>query len=306
MEFITDVTIMDTPSMNDQYCIVPKGLNLQIGDQVRILVGTALAIYTVKSYQEDTNMIITLNGKDRLHLTSHIVSGIVQGPSVVCPKPLTDAEAKAQSEFIERMYDDGGDNYHGFLCIAPHGGHIDLKTDFQAERVHQALPRTSLWMCKGYKSGGGAFQQWHTSSNDISPNSFPALKRIMEPKRKFTTCVAFHGMAEGGVLIGGLAPLELKRQVQQAIMERINDPTIAVRFSTKHDCCNGLAPNNCVNWLTKDGSGGIQIEQDRTVRKKYWMNVADAVIDVFAPVYGGTDDKFSKRILNSNTKKSLQ
>ena len=97
-------------------------------------------------------------------------------------------------------------------------------------------------------------------------------------------------MSEGGVLIGGLAPMEMKRTLQKAIIEKINDASISVRLSTTHDFCNGLSPHNCVNWLTKGGFGGIQLEQDLIVRKKYGLLVADAVIDVFAPQYGKRPD----------------
>lgn len=284
----TQVTLIDSPFMCDQYCTVPQDLNLQVGDQVRIGFNEHLAIYTVKWVTAERN-VIRLNGKKRLSLQNEQNRseqgsvGYVQGPSVVSPKPLLDTEAKLQSELVERVFDDGV--HDGFICIAPHGGHIDLKTDYQAERVRRAMTGTSMWMCKGYKQGGGAFQQWHTTSNDISANSFPELKKIVNSKRRFTHCVAFHGMAEGGVLIGGLGNDELKRQLQRVIREKIGNESIPVRLSTWQDCCNGLSSRNVVNWLTKNGLGGIQIEQDRTVRNKYWQCVADAVIEVFAPLF---------------------
>jgi phage replication-related protein YjqB (UPF0714/DUF867 family) len=284
--FRTQVTLIDSPFMNDQYCTVPSDLNLQVGDQVRVGYHTRVAIYTVKWLTAEKN-VIRLNGKVRLDISEHqqpeAAVGYVQGPSVVCPKPLLDTEARIQSEFVERVADDG--LHEGFICIAPHGGHIDLKTDFQADRVHKAMVGTSMWMCKGFTEGGGAFRQWHTTSNDISPNSFPELKKIVNSKRKFKHCVAFHGMAEGGVLIGGLGPESLKLQLQRVIREKIDNDSIPVRLATWNDCCNGLSNRNIVNWLTKGGLGGIQIEQDRKVRHKYWQCVADAVIEVFAPLF---------------------
>ena len=289
---LMSITIADTPLMNDQYCTIPNEYSeIHVGDQVRITVGDDSALFTVR-WKSAERGIIRLNGQHRLGISpdSPIIDGFIQGPFVVATGNIIDSQARLRSEFIERAYDDG--IHDGFICIAPHGGDIDLKTDLQAERVHNALEGTSMWMCKGFSKGGGAFKKWHVTSNDISPNSYPALKRIVHSKRKFTRCVSFHGMAEGGVLIGGQAPLELKLALQKAIKDKIGDDTVNVRLATWQDCCNGLSHRNIVNWLTKEGRGGIQIEQDRKVRVKYWTCVADAVIDVFAPQFCqmGEDD----------------
>jgi len=259
-------------------------IGINVGDQLRIVVQEHVAIYTVERKCGEKD-VIALNGNDRLSiLKDSSVDGYVQGPCVISTRNLSETEAKAKSELIEKIII--GDTEHdGFICIAPHGGDIDLKTDYQAERVHKALYGTTLWMCKGYKRGGGAFKQWHVTSNDISPNSFPGLQKLVASKKKFSQCVAFHGMAEGGVLIGGQGPVELKRALQKLVREKIGDETIPVSLATRDDCCNGLSSRNIVNWLTKDGHGGIQIEQDRKVRHRYWQCVADAVIEIFAPLY---------------------
>jgi len=274
----TVIILVDTPLMNDQYCSVPTGLGIAVGDQVRIEYASRVALYTVRWIT--ANHVVRLNGKNRLGIPSSHVTATLQGPVVTCVRRISDVQAKAESEIVERLLD-----YHptneGFIIIAPHGGDIDLKTDNQAEKVHAAIEGSTLWMCKGYWKGGGAFRQWHVTSNDISPSSFPLLKSLVESNRKFVRCVAFHGMAEGGVLIGGLGPMHVKLALQKAIVAHIADETVPVRLATWQDCCNGLSSRNIVNWMTKKGLGGIQIEQDRRVRSRYWRAVADAVIEVF-------------------------
>ncbi|MGH7596228.1 MAG: hypothetical protein ACREOI_07740, partial [bacterium] len=54
------------------------------------------------------------------------------------PHPtFTDAEAEANSEFVERLTDNG--RHRGLIAIAPHGGEIEIHTDEQAERVDKRL-----------------------------------------------------------------------------------------------------------------------------------------------------------------------
>lgn len=49
----------------------------------------------------------------------------------------------------------------GLVTLAPHGGMIERHTDHQAERVATLLScdRVSVWRCKGFKTGGGAFER---------------------------------------------------------------------------------------------------------------------------------------------------
>ena len=180
-------------------------------------------------------------------------------------------EARAKSEFTEKISINGTK----LLCIAPHGGDIDLKTDLQTIRLVEKLPEMSFWMCQGYRKGGGAFTAWHTTSNDISPNSFPCLQEIS--KQKFDICISFHGMQNGGILIGGGASNDLKLKLKCHLEKLVYDENVEIRISTWQDNCNGLSKRNVCNWLTKGGMGGIQLEQDRYVRNVYWKEVTDAV-----------------------------
>lgn len=195
------------------------------------------------------------------------------------PDPsLTDDEAEKCSEFVERLTDDG--HHQGLIAIAPHGGNIEPQTDEQAEHVrqHLASKSISLWLCKGFKQGGGAFDRWHITSTDISEESFPKLKTVIG--RSFQYAVAFHGWTERFICIGGRAPAELKNEIKMAISEI---PDFDIDVKTDEEGCgafNGNDPRNIVNRL---GANGIQIEQSIDARTRFRCEIAEAVAGVIGP-----------------------
>ncbi|MFO7565995.1 MAG: poly-gamma-glutamate hydrolase family protein [Enhygromyxa sp.] len=269
---------------NRQLCSLPGTLSklCGIGRQLRITrPDYGSAIYTLHEYRPDDDPdLVRMNLYARLRLdTSDSFEGIVSNQ--VTATGLSDAEAQAQSEFVERLVDDGKNN--GLVVLAPHGGAIELRTDQQAEHLTQLLGASS-WICKGWRQGGGAFDAWHVPSTFLHPDSFPGLAAIA--KRGFAYAVSFHGIAgtTGGVLVGGGASLELKQQVALAIRKAIGDTTIPVGIASPTDVYDGDAETNVVNWLTAEGHGGIQIEQDRRVRDDYGLTVAKAIAQVFAPL----------------------
>ncbi len=273
----------NTPVAEDEWlCSVPKSFSgvIAVGDQVRITrKSSQRALYTVAELRKADNpddVRLCLAGRLRLG-TSETFSGTLRIPVVA--EGLTDAEAMEKNEFVERLVDDGHNT--GLIVLAPHGGAIEANTDRQAVRVRTKLAQfePSSWICKGWKAGGGAYERWHVTSTAISPRSFPRLATIAN--RGFAHAVSFHGMKSGGVLIGGNAPLVLKKKLRQAIIAAIEDPDVSVAVATAMDQYNGDSPDNIVNWLTEDGEGGIQIEQDMYVRIEYWREIADAVVSVF-------------------------
>jgi len=282
-EFSTAVQIkaaLTTQSIvrDEQGCSVPKSLDVGVGDQVRVSRNSdEYALYTVAEKRKQDNPNGVRMGLDaRLRIgTSDQFPATLAIPVVATD--LTDAQAKAAGELVERLVDDGSNT--GLVVIAPHGGGIETNTDVQAETLTTALACSS-WICKGWRVGGGAYERWHITSTKLSPNSFPALGQIAN--RGFAYCVAFHGMSSGGVLIGGGAPLELKHMVRSAIVAAIGDSTIAVTVASPVDLYNADSPDNVVNWLSAGGVGGLQIEQNLTVRQVYWQAVVDAVAGVYA------------------------
>lgn len=264
-------------STDEQGCSVPKSFAVNVGDQIRVRRNSnEYALYTVaQKRQQDGPNRVRMGLEARLRLgTSSEFSATLSIPVVA--QGLTDAQAQAASEFVERLVDDG--NNTGLCIVAPHGGTIETRTDLQAEAVTEALGCSS-WICKGWKTGGGSFERWHITSTKLSPNSFPGLGVIAD--RGFDYAVSFHGMATGGVLIGGAAPLELREMVRAAIAEQMSDTSISVTVATSEDEFDGDSPNNVVNWLTASGFGGVQIEQGRAVRIDHWEEIVAGVIKVY-------------------------
>lgn len=264
---------------DDQACSVAKSIpGVMVGDQVRIVrKDNEYALYTVAERRVGDNAGVVrmgLQARQRVGTANPFAGALVRP---VVASDLTDAQAEAANEFVERLVDDG--NNTGMVVIAPHGGIIEVNTDRQAEAVRSALGCSS-WICKGWKAGGGGYSRWHITSTKISPRSFPGLGVIA--KRGFAYSIAFHGQSNGGVLIGGAAPLELKQLVRDAILDELSDPDIEVVIADPNDDNSGASPKNVVNWLTADGFGGIQLEQSPTVRNSHWEEVANAVINVYS------------------------
>jgi phage replication-related protein YjqB (UPF0714/DUF867 family) len=251
-----------------------------IGQQVRIVRNSSqYALYTVKMpRQESPDNIVRMGAGGRGRLgTSDEFAAILS--SQVPDPTLTEAEAEAKSEFVERLRDNG--IHKGLVVIAPHGGQIELYTDDQAERVAEVLASkgVSSWRCKGWKQSGDAHERWHITSTDIHPASFPKLGRIIS--RGFRYAVAFHGFGGSGVLIGGGAPYSLKREIELAIERAVVGSGLWVRIAQPGDDLGGSSSRNVVNRLTAGGANGVQIEQSFSARKYHAEAIADAVAGVY-------------------------
>jgi phage replication-related protein YjqB (UPF0714/DUF867 family) len=253
-----------------------------IGHQVRIKRGSSqYALYTVSDVRHESpdNVVrMGVAGRQRLGTNARFAGTL---DSRVTHPTLTDAEAEACSEFVERLEDDGANE--GLIAIAPHGGDIERCTDRQAERVAERLAArgVSSWRCKGWKRGGGAFGRWHITSTDIHERGFPLLGTVI--LRGFTYAVAFHGFDQQEVLIGGGATGALKTAIKRAVERRIAGSGVPVCVAPPGAGYGGNEPRNIVNRLTAGGGNGIQIEQSLLVRQGYGQAIADAVADVYGP-----------------------
>ena len=258
-----------------------KTIGRSVGQQVRIKrSGSQYALYTVSEpRQESPDNVVRMGADGRRRLgTSYEFAATVYAQ---VPNPnLTEAEAEARSEFVERLADNG--THKGLIAIAPHGGQIEPYTDQQAERVAWRLAHkgVSSWRCKGWKQGGGAHERWHITSTDIHPASFPKLGRVIT--RGFRYAVAFHGFGGSGILIGGAAPDSLKREIELSIERAVAGSGISVSIAQPGDDLGGSSLRNVVNRLTAGGANGIQIEQSYAAREGYGQAIADAVAGVYA------------------------
>jgi phage replication-related protein YjqB (UPF0714/DUF867 family) len=253
-----------------------------IGQQVRIKrSSSAYALYTVSEpRQESPDNIVRMGAAGRQRLgTSSEFAGTLD--SQVPHPTFTDAQAEANSEFVERLTDNG--THRGLIAIAPHGGNIEQYTDQQAERVAARLATkgVSSWRCKGWKQDGGAYERWHITSIDIHEASFPHLSKVIS--RGFRYAVAFHGFSQQRILIGGTAPNSLKREIKSAIEGAITSSGIAVDIARPSDNFGGDSPRNVVNRLTAGRANGVQIEQSHRAREIHGQDIADAVANVYNP-----------------------
>lgn len=285
------LTSQDTLRNRAERCSVDPdslcALGLPRGSQVRVRRGTTqVALYTISEVREETDDTIVRMaavGRHRLGTDGEFDATL---ETRVVRSTLSDEEARARSEFVERLSDNG--RQRRLIALAPHGGTIERQTDLQAERVATILgpTRASAWRCKGFKTGGGALEAWHITSSDISDASFPRLRKVA--RRGFAHAVAFHGFSNAGVLIGGAAPEDVKQAVADAIRDVLRGSTIRVRLAQPEDDLDGNDPKNIVNRLTREGAGGVQIEQSAAARDRFWEPIATAVAETYARILDAT------------------
>jgi phage replication-related protein YjqB (UPF0714/DUF867 family) len=255
-------------------------LGLSPRTQIRVIRSAGvLGLYTVsetRQESDETTIRMAQAGRDRL-----------QGPDTFAvevdtqvPNPaISDDDARAGTDFIERLDDDGSQTH--LVALAPHGGLIEQFTDCQAERVRAILgeSRCTAWRCRGFSKDGGAKRLWHITASELHDDSFPLLKTISP--RGFKHAVAFHGLDDDVVLVGGTAPLSLRTEVAEAIHCVVKTAGIDVRLATEADDVDGDNPNNIVNRLTADRHHGVQIEQAFAAREGFWDAISDAVAAVY-------------------------
>jgi phage replication-related protein YjqB (UPF0714/DUF867 family) len=250
------------------------------GQQVRIRRDEReYALYTVSELRpEHPDARVRMGPAGRARLDAEGEFAAVVDSRVPHPTK-SEADAEAEAELVERLRDDGRQTR--LIAIAPHGGAIEPFTDEQAERVRSRLGAgaASAWRCKGWGGARGAHERWHITSTDIDEASFPRLRSVIS--RGFTHAVAFHGLLDEEILIGGRGPTALKREIGSEIERATAGSGIPVRIAKRGDPSNGNHRRNIVNRLTADGESGIQIEQGPQARCHHWRAIADAVAEVY-------------------------
>lgn len=250
---------------------------------------------------------VTLDGKGRLELGAGTLSGQTL-PDVFLDKAVDqayDEPCPAQDPSyglveclegdIEQVFS-VPDNY---VFLAPHGGEIEANTDEQAQAAQShSFPfqngtfdmadHSLAWFLKGFRSGGGAHRHFHIASTDIGRSSFPKLD-LIGPKvdnlfNGFPYAVAFHGMkdkaAKYTIYVGGGSSLCVRNQVVATLTAVLaNENSVSVVLSPD-PALAGTSSLNLVNWLTLNGTGGIQLEQTSDVRDDYGTEVAQAMAEL--------------------------
>ncbi|MPY87566.1 MAG: hypothetical protein GEU99_06570 [Luteitalea sp.] len=255
-------------------------IGLVVGTQLRVTRDSGqLALYTVSETRQeavDATIRMALTARQRLGTSEAFDASV----DTQVPHPtFSDAEAREHSEFVERLDDNG--RQAGLVALAPHGGAIERQTDQQAERVAAILgcDRASVWCCKGFNTGGGAFERWHVTSTDIHEASFPLLNAIVG--RGFAQAVSFHGFSEADVLVGGTALGSFKQEIAAALECALTGSGIEVRVARASEEYDGDNPRNIVNRISANGANGVQIEQSLEAREGFWQPIAEAVASVY-------------------------
>jgi len=166
------------------------------------------------------------------------------------------------------------------IVTAPHCGGIEVNT-FDVGGKLVDLLNCDWWNFSAHQKGGGTFNRWHITSADIN-TGFQKLKEIKD--KDWQHCISIHGY-EGKVsgdplLIGGRGPDKLKKHIAWYLDKHLPDERsydLAIAFeSDEWQDYNGFKTNNFVNYLTKNGDGGIQYELPRDCRDNHAEEVAKA------------------------------
>ncbi|AEH38617.1 poly-gamma-glutamate hydrolase family protein [Halopiger xanaduensis] len=172
--------------------------------------------------------------------------------------------------YSELLYDDGGND--DVLICAAHGGEVEPGTAEAAVELAGRLEDATCWACLGYDDERRAFDLYHPPSSSFAPDDYPLLGRIAD--RGFETVVSLHGLGDDRVIVGGGIDGDVKRRVQSRLDDAITHPV----ETASDGPYGGVSPDNFVNWLARDGRGGLQLEQSHAIR----TDERDAVVGELA------------------------
>lgn len=184
----------------------------------------------------------------------------------------------------ERCVGEISESATDIVALAPHGGSIEPYTEDQAELCAQETPGCGAWIRTGTATSDSAFSAWHIPSTQLSRQNTAYLASVAEaaPQR----AISFHGFAPGidvDIYVGGGADRAVRATVADQIRTALpasQTVTIARRTDPLYRKYGGISRQNIVNWVGE--RGGIQIEQQLSVRKRYSGVVARATVESIA------------------------
>lgn len=171
-------------------------------------------------------------------------------------------------QLVEWLYDDGEND--DLLVCAAHGGAVEPGTGEQALELATRIDGATCWARLGFDEVENEFDLWHPPSTALSPADNPLLDVIAD--RGFETVVSFHGLEDGGLLVGGAIDDATKERVRHRLDESVS---AAVRVVSTGQYA-GTSERNFVNWLAR-GTGGLQLEQGPTTRTAERHRVVDTL-----------------------------
>lgn len=275
-------------SVKKEHCVAHQGDLDSIGSgvfqQVRLWRSPdRAALFTVGAASMGTPGEVGLGPGGRERLLGGDGFTVTVDAQVVDPRR-TSEEAEVDGEFVERLV---VGRSRTLAIIAPHGGAIEAHTDTQAGRLARRLGAVApwVWVCKGWALDEDAYDRWHITSTDLSPESFPRLKRMM--RKPFTHAISFHGFdrdSGADVHIGGRAKDTFKALVREKVQEALRDKGWDVVVDGENDPFPACTPRNIVNRLAPD-TGGLQLEQSLRARRHRGAAIADAVAFAYGSLF---------------------
>ncbi|MFB6161091.1 MAG: poly-gamma-glutamate hydrolase family protein [Haloferacaceae archaeon] len=254
---------------------------LRVGDQVRLRHADdpdRYANFTVTTALSPLSPTVWLSDGGQRRLGDEAPFRVRVSSRAVRSR-LSPAQANARTEITERT----ANARDGRVAVTtPHGGEIEPRVSRQVrtcgERLRTAGVPAARYAALGYGDAVmGAFDRWHVTSTDVSPRSYPEFGRLLE--RSYDFAVAFHGLADDRLVVGGLAPRRVKATLKRRLEGTVDVP-VRVAEEVPDARTGGRSPANFVNRIAPGRS--LQLEQPLAVRRRSGDAVARTVAEVVA------------------------
>lgn len=283
------LTAWNTPT-NRERCSVSEqwltSMPLAVGDNIRLRseeTGIDAAYIIHRTHTDDgASQVVRMSAGARDKLYPDTTTPSTCPCTFVPMVPNIESRSQSEAQSRQEMWEESQIHpSHEFFVAAPHTGDLEKPTGDQARECHKHLPNSSLWCCHAYDNHTYPidFNRWHITSAALSPNSFPALSRAYAST--YRAAVSWHGFGNDEVLIGGLAPMEVREKVA-ASLDALGAVPARAASDEPYD---GDNPDNFVNKITRSGIDGIQIEQSMTFRNNHALEAARVVAQDIVEYY---------------------
>jgi phage replication-related protein YjqB (UPF0714/DUF867 family) len=251
----------------------------------RVGTGCYIAAYRVAEIIDLDDDIVELGTEGRQYISDEACFE-AELRNQVPDNALTVTEARRRNEFTETLHID--DYSSDILVMAYHSGDIENNTDESAHWLHKKCREYGV-NTDVYTSGGWGkqnFSRWHVGSSSMHLRSFPKLRQVAH--RQYDMAISFHvhdvpnNDESPKVLVGG----RVEKSLRERTADRLDDALPSkYDYITDHDqhSMMGASHENVVNWVTRNGESGLQIEVTPRIsqihRKTVGREVALAVLE---------------------------
>jgi phage replication-related protein YjqB (UPF0714/DUF867 family) len=251
----------------------------------RVGTGRYIAAYRVVDITNSGDSDVELDTEGRQHISDE---GCFEAElrNQVPDNTLTVTEARRRNEFTETLHID--DYSSDILVMAYHGGDIEANTDESAVWLHKKCKEygvnADIYTARGYRKQN--FSRWHVGSSSMHLRSFPKLREVVS--RPYDLAVSFHlhdvpdNNESPKVLVGGRVDSSLRDRTAGRLDDALPSKYDYITDHDQHSMM-GVSHENVVNWVTRDGESGLQIELTPRIsqihRKTVGREVALAVLE---------------------------